>query len=754
MNWNILEKNYNKDDYIKNETIFALANGFLGIRGSFDEGNIIGHDGTYINGFYELNDIKYGEKFKGYPSQGQTMVNVANTKRVNIFFDDEKFDLNTGEIIEYERNLDMREGILKREIKWRSSQGKIIRLIFERFVSFKEKGLIFYKYNIIPLNGSVKVSFESILDGGIRNYSNPDDPRVASTSETVFETIENKTLDDDLYIYQRTKRSKKEYGVYLKHRILKGDLTRKRYYSKDDSSSIIFDFNLRRNESVSIIRNAFYSLGGLNFKLFEYLKEKSEEAYENGYDYYLDYQKKYYSDFWNNCNVEIEGDDKLLQGIRFNMFHILNSTGKDGITNIAAKGLTGEGYEGHYFWDTETYILPFFIYTNPEIAKKLIEFRYNTLDKAKERALQMNHKKGALYPWRTINGYECSSYFPAGTAQYHINCDIAISIKRYFESTNDEDLLVKFGAEILFETSRLWMDTGFFIDGEFRINGVTGPDEYTAIINNNYYTNIMVSESLKFSVYVYNFLKKNYNKEFIKLINKIDLMEEEVEEWINASENMFLPYDKKLQINAQDDSFLSKPVWDLEKEKNFPLLLHYHPLVLYRYQVCKQADLILAEVLLNYKFDKKQIKKDYDYYEKITTHDSSLSTCIFSIAANYIGYLEKAYNYFMMTARTDLDNHHGNTKDGIHAANMAGTWLGLTMGFGGMKVYNDNIYFEPKVPKAWKKYSFKILYKSRRIKVEVDKQYIKYSLEKGDPVNIYHFNKHILLQSSYKLKNR
>lgn len=746
--WKIIENNYDINNYFRNETIFALANGYLGCRGSFEEGNkFIGHDGTYINGYYEKSVIKYGEKFVGYPEETQTMVNVANSKKIEILVDGELFDLHTGNTIKYLRELDLRKGVLRREIIWESLYGKRIKVIFERLVSFENKHLIAHNIIITPLNFEGEITLKSYLDGDVSNILKTDDPRMgADFIGNIFDTREiyNKEI---MFLKQRTLKSRKKYACGVKEIFNTNNtfVVTKKVLEKSTYNEYCIES--KNQEPINLTKFCVY----YDYNNLEIEKEtinNLNEITKNGWKYYLEKQEKYLLDFWNNSNITIKGNEFLVQGIRFNMFHLLQSTGKDGKTNIGAKGLTGEGYEGHYFWDTETYILPFFLYTKPEIAKKLLEFRYNTLEEAKERAKLLKHKNGALYPWRTINGEECSSYFPAGTAQYHINADIAYAIKKYYEITGDLEFIKETGIEILIETSRLWIDTGNYNeDGKFCINCVTGPDEYTALINNNYYTNLMASENMLFAYEIIQYIEKENKEKYNNIIKKLNVSKEEINYWKKASENIFLPFDEKLKINAQDDSFLQKPYWDLEKtdKKMFPLLLNYHPLVLYRYQVCKQADLILAQCLLPEKFDKEQIKKDFDYYEKITTHDSSLSTCIFSIVANYVGYYEKSYDYFITTARTDIDDYHQNTKDGIHAANMAGTWLCIVMGFGGTKEYNNHLHFEPSLPELWEEYSFKVNFRGRRIKVIVKKDSVEYLLEKGEKLNIYHFNEKIEL---------
>ncbi len=411
----------------------------------------------------------------------------------------------------------------------------------------------------------------------------------------------------------------------------------------------------------------------------------------------------------------------MQQGLRFNIYQLLQGVGKDSISSITAKGLSGEGYEGHYFWDTEIYILPFFTLCNPKLAKQLLKYRHTILEAARKRAKELGHKKGAAFAWRTITGEECSGYFPAGTAQYHLNGDIAYSYIQYYLATGDKEFVKDFGAEVIFETARIWLEIGHFDKGLFKIDAVTGPDEYTAIVNNNYYTNVMAKNNLKYAVKWFNLLKEE-NEDYLKeLCSRIALTEEEINVFEDVYKNMYLPYDEELKINAQDDSFLSKAVWDFENtpKENYPLLLHYHPLTIYRYQVLKQADTVLAHFLMEDEADFETIKNSYDYYEKITTHDSSLSCAVYSIMASKIGYMKKAYNYFIETARLDLDNTHGNTKDGVHVANMGGTWMSIVYGFMGVRIKEDHVALNPLLPDNWNNLKFKFLYKGAVVEVNI-----------------------------------
>ncbi|WP_057978747.1 glycoside hydrolase family 65 protein [Caloramator mitchellensis] len=761
--WKIIEETFDLDNSLKNETLFSIGNGYIGMRGNFEEGlkdKRYTVEGTYLNGFYDTHQIKYGEKAYAFPEIGQTMLNVLNAKVIKVIVDDEEFNMSESIIQKYRRELDFKEATLKREVVWKTKTGKEVEIKTERLVSFNEKHLAAVRLIVRPLNFDGKIKIVSLIDGDVKNLSAEDDPRVGSgISGRPLKIDEKSAAENRLKMTAMTKNSNFKLLCIVDNIINTEDGYNTNVIEDDYKIGLIYDINANRNKEtvldkyITYATTRDYNENEAENKAVEVLNK----ATEAGFNRIKEEQGLYLKKFWDMADIEIYGDLFLQQGIRFNMFHILQSVGRDGFTNIAAKGLTGEGYEGHYFWDTEMYIIPLFTYTKPEVARKLLEYRYNTLDKARERARQMSHNKGALYPWRTINGEECSAYYPASTAQYHINADIAYAIKKYFEATGDYEFLVNYGAEILFETARIFADLGHYAEGKgFCIDGVTGPDEYTAVVNNNAYTNIMAKDHLDFAYYVSNLLKEKYENIYYKLKEKIQLDESEIAEWKRAADNMYIPYDERLKIHAQDDTFLNKKVWDFEntpKEK-YPLLLNYHPLVIYRHQVCKQADWVLALFLHGEKFDKEQKIRDYEYYEKVTTHDSSLSPCVFSIVACDIGYTEKAYEYFMRTARMDLDDHHGNTKDGIHAANMAGSWMGIVFGFGGFRIYSDKISFKPIIPGHWNKYSFKVNYKGRLIKVTVEKETVSFELIEGQGININFYEKEVELKKSELVKEK
>lgn len=755
--WEIIEDNFSPERNYHSETIFSVGNGFIGMRGTFEEGlegkDGLGAEGTFLNGVYEEGTIKYGEIAYGFPEKSQTMINAANGKKIILHLEDEIFNMRTGQLLEYKRLINMKEGILKRSLIWQSPKGKQIKLETERIVCLQRKNLAAVKYKVTPLNFDGNIKIISEIDGNLKYSSMEKDPRIGSgLEEGAFYTVDAFVKADTAALLQRTKKTMitvacvaggviktqcsfstdkyvKENSVGLEYHV-KGQKDKEIVYTK----YIVYDASCGTQES--ILDNSFNVL---------------KNAVKQGYNRLKEEQYEFLSDYWYRSDIEITGDVSLQQAIRFNLFHLLQSVGRDGKTNISAKGLTGEGYEGHYFWDTEMYVIPAFLYSKPSISRKLLEYRYSTLDKARARAREMSHISGALFPWRTINGEECSGYFPAGTAQYHINADIAHAIKLYMEVTQDYEFLLLYGAEILFETARLWADLGYFSNekgGKFCINCVTGPDEYTAIVNNNFYTNLMAKENLEYAYNTAVWIKNNHKSDYERLESLIGLEPEEIALWNIAADNMYMPYSEKHSIHPQDDSFLEKEVWDFENtpKENYPLLLHYHPLVIYRHQVCKQADVVLALFLLGNKFSHEQKRKDYDYYEKVTTHDSSLSTCIFSIVANDIGYHKKAYDYFIKTARMDLDDYQGNTHHGVHTANMAGSWMCIVNGFAGMRVYNDVLSFKPYIHNGWEKYSFKITYRGSIIKLTINSIETIYELLEGKELEIIHRDKHFMLK--------
>ena len=738
--WKISDKDFRKEIKLK-ETLFTLANGYLGVRGNFEEGlpqDIQSTRGSYINAFYESEEIQYGEKLFGFPDKSQSIVNIIDAQTLHINIGDETFSLFEGEVLDYTRSVDFRKGVASRSVHWKSPKGQEVKIHFKRLVSFEIKELFLIHLEIESVNYTGEISITSLVDGDVSNMVSEDDPRVGSSSAKSLAVRQICQEETSSFVCAQTHNTKQVVVCGARHQSV-SDYTEK-VCKSEEKVTHTFALQVKEGNSVSLTKYAVFTDSRRHQDPLEQNKALLAELATTDFAGYAAKQKAYLENFWSNADVCIQGDEQLQQGIRFNMYHLLQSVGKDSVSNIAAKGLSGEGYEGHYFWDTEIYILPFFLFTNPDLARNLLDYRYSILESARKRAHEMGHKNGVLYPWRTIGGDECSPFFPAGTAQYHINTDVAYSIIQYLETTEDTDFLMEKGMEMLIEISRLMFEIGHFRrDGKFCIDAVTGPDEYTCIVNNNYYTNAMTKHLFLKTVQFFNQLEENYSADLKQLTDKLQLKENEIADFKKAGEATYLPFDEGLQIHPQDDSFLNKAIWDFENtpEEKYPLLLNYHPLTLYRYQVCKQADTILAHFLLDSEEkDAKVLKNDFNYYEKITTHDSSLSTCIFSIMSNRVQQYDKAYQYFMNTARLDIDNLHHNSSDGIHTACMGGSWMSIVFGFAGMRMSNGTLSFRPHLPEKWDSLQFNISFKGRKLRCLMSKEETKFELLEGKPIQI------------------
>lgn len=737
-----------QEDLLLGETLFHNANGYLGVRSNFEEDYPEGYQsirGQYVNGFYDIAPMPQAEKLCGLIEEKQTILNVADTQGIRMVVDGEEFSLFTGKVLQKNRILNMKAGVTIREIVWESPEGKQIELIIKRMASFSILPLFLIEYQVTPLNFTGTLQLISSHNGDVRNYFDPSDPRVAGEARQYMTLEEIIKEEEGSYIVSRTANSDLKLCSGVQHRIscayegahiVDEHTVTKIFHCKGEAGKPIT--LLKYTVICDSLRYPSPAVKAVHI-MNEILLKPVAEIYRE--------QKEYLQKYWQRCGIEIFGDDEVNQAVRYNLYQLIQSAGKDAMSNIAAKGLSGEGYEGHYFWDTEMYIQPFFTITMPEISKKLIEYRYTILELAKENARALGHKKGALYPWRTIMGKECSGYYPSGTAQYHISGDIAYSVIAYYLATNDISLILDYGAEIVFETARLWIDTGTYVKEAFCIHEVTGPDEYTCMVNNNYYTNALAKYNLEWAVRFYELLQ---GKEvFQELCAKIHLSPDEIKAFDRAADSMYLPYDVELGINPQDDSFLQKKKWDLSsiKETEKPLLLHYHPLHLYRHQICKQADTVLAHFILEDMQDMVTIRKSFEYYETVTTHDSSLSTCIFSIVASKLGLKEKAFAYFGESAKLDLFNTHRNTKDGIHTANMGGTYMAVVYGFSGLRIKETGLSLFPELPDAWEGYRYRFTYCNTRLEVEVQKEFCRLRLVDGGSVWVKVYENLYLLET-------
>ena len=767
--WRWVEARFAPEFVAQSETTFSTANGYLGMRGGFQEGAPAFLHGTFINGFYETWPIPYGEKAYGFAKTGQTMVNVPDGKIIRLYVDDEPFDIERSNLLRYERALDFRRGTYERETLWETPSGKQILLRVSRLVSFSERHVAAMNFDVTVLNArapivlvSELVNHEAILaansemagGAGVAAPPKEDDPRLAkSFKERVL--VADKTQVDALRVVMgyRTKSSGMTLACGMEHVVETDNAYTAKSSCPDNCGQVVFSIDAEPNKPFRLVKYLTYhtSKSVTPEELRGRAVRTLERTVRNGFERLLADQQAFVSDFWERCDIQVSGPNvhpRLQQVLRWNLFQLLQATGRVENAGVPAKGLTGQAYEGHYFWDMEIYVLPFLIYTAPRVARNLLIFRYNMLDKARERARELD-QKGALFPWRTISGEEASAYYAAGTAQYHINAAVAYSIKKYVEVTGDDEFLRAYGAEILVETARLWYDLGFFSErqgGKFCIHGVTGPDEYTTVVNNNAYTNMMARENLWYAARVVDMLRENDKKAFTQLTHLTSLDPSEAAEWKRAGDNMFIPYDERTKINPQDDDFLDREVWDLSATPadKFPLLLHYHPLVIYRRQVIKQADLILAMFLLGNEFSLEQKKRNFDYYDALTTGDSSLSACIQAIVACEIGYDETAIKYLRYAVLMDLANVGGNVRDGVHIASIGGTWMAVVYGLAGMRDYGGNLSFDP--TRFIEKLRFPLTYRGQQLEVHIEFGRVTYTLIEGEGLTILHRSEPVQLK--------
>jgi alpha,alpha-trehalose phosphorylase len=743
--WRMIERQFYPKFIPQTESFFSIGNGYIGMRGNFDEGRPYFQNSTMINGFYESWPIVYGEEAYGFAKTGQTIVNVPDCKIIKLYIDDEPFYLPRAALDKYERVLDMKSGFLTRDIIWETPYGKKVSINSKRLVSFKDRHLAVISYEVTLLNADAPVAISSEMVIHKNDQEEEYDPRTTYGFKTnVLDNVYHGC--DDLRIIQgyTTKSSRMNLACGMDHIIETECPYTSKYDCRDGSGKVVFNIHGKKGKTFRILKYISYATSPKTHPrdLGERCIWTMNRSIEAGFDEVVDEQKKFMKEFWKKGDIQIKGYASMQQAIRFNLFHMLQAAGRTEDSGVPAKGLTGLGYEGHYFWDSEIYIMPFFMYTFPRVARNLLHFRYTMLDQARKRAQVVGHR-GALFPWRTINGEEASSYYAAGTAQYHINADIMYALKKYVDVSGDENFLLDYGAEMLVETARMWHDLGFYSSdkgNKFCIDGVTGPDEYNTVVNNNTFTNLMARENLWYAAKVVRMMRKKHHDKFLTLKHRTNLKPGEVSSWQKAADSMYLPYGNNLKILPQDDGFLEKKKWDLNKipPEKFPLLLHFHPLVIYRHQVIKQADVVLALFLLGNEFDLEAKRRNFDYYDKLTTGDSSLSVSIQSIIAFELGNMEKAEEYARYSLMMDLGDIGGNVKSGLHMASMGGTWMAIVNGMGGMRDYDGQISFRPKLPKKIRLLRFRLTIRGQTIEIKMEPEQVTYRLVEGSDIELQH----------------
>jgi alpha,alpha-trehalose phosphorylase len=746
--WAVRETELHLDTLAQSESVFALANGHVGLRGNLDEGEPYGIPGTYLGGFYEVRPLPYAEAGFGYPEDGQTVVNVTNGKIIRLLVEDEPFDVRYGVLHSHERVLDLRAGVLRRTVEWESPTGRRVRVCTTRLVSFTQRAVVAIEYVVEALEDEFPVVLQSQLVANEPGPSASNDPRAAAALASPLVSEEFGQHDNRAILVHHTRESGLRMAAAMDHLVQGPDATAAVCEAFDDLARVQVTADIAPGRPLRIVKLLTYGWSAQRSgpALRDQVAAAAAGAIHTGWEGLLEEQRTYLDDFWERSDVEIEGDSELQQAIRFGLFHTLQAGARGEQRAIAAKGLTGPGYDGHTFWDTEMFVLPVLTYTAPRAAADALRWRHQTLDLARDRARTLG-LQGAAFPWRTIRGHECSSYWPAGTAAFHINADIADAVFRYQSATEDAEFEHSVGVELLVETARLWRSLGHHdTTGAFRIDGVTGPDEYSAIADNNVYTNLMAQRNLTAAA--------DAVERHPRRGAELGVDQEEAASWRDAAARMVIPYDEALEVHPQAEGFTRHQMWDFERTgpDQYPLLLHFPYFDLYRKQVVKQADLVLALYTCGDSFSVEEKLRDFEYYERLTVRDSSLSASTQAVIAAEVGHVELAYDYFGEAALMDLDDLEHNTRDGIHIASVAGSWLVAVAGFGGMRDLGGELSFTPRLPGAITALTFRLAFRGRRLRVEVDHQRARYHLLEGEELEISHHGERVTLGPGQPVK--
>ncbi|MGI5181133.1 glycoside hydrolase family 65 protein [Dactylosporangium sp. CA-152071] len=732
--WAVRETELDLDDLEQTESLFALSNGHVGLRGNLDEGEPFGLPGTYLNSFYEERPLPYAEAGYGFPEEGQSILNVTNGKVFRLLVDDEPFDVRYGNLLSHERVLDLRAGTLRRDVDWMSPAQQRVKVSTTRLVSLEQRSIAAFLYEVEPVDGPARVIVQSELVANEDIPQTSKDPRVAAALGHALEPEEHTASGLNGQLLHRTKASWLRLGAEMDHEVDAPVPVRSHTEAREDWARTTFACELQPGQRLRIVKYLAY--GWSSQRSRQAIRDQVHGAIAGarlgGWDGLVAAQRRFLDGFWAQADVEVEGDAEIQQAVRFALFHLMQAGARAEARPIAAKGLTGRGYDGHVFWDTEGFVLPVLTYTHPQAARDGLRWRHDTLQLARDRAAQLG-LSGAAFPWRTIRGQECSAYWPAGTAGFHVNAAIAAAAVRYVQATGDTAFEADFGLELLVETARLWRSLGHHDrHGVFHIDGVTGPDEYSAIADDNIYTNLMAQQNL---VAAAGAAERHPDE-----ARAIGVDDEEIASWRDAAARIHLPYSNELRVHEQSAGFTRHQEWDFEHtpDDHYPLLLHYPYFDLYRRQVVKQADLVLAMHWRGDAFTAEEKARNFAYYDERTVRDSSLSACTQAVMAAEVGHTELAYDYLGEAAFVDLYNLQHNSGDGLHMASLAGTWLALVAGFGGMRDHGGELSFMPRLPDRLDRLSFAITCHGAILRVTVDHEEATYQLDSGEMTLRHH----------------
>lgn len=748
--WSI-SRDAGRDETGAQDTVFSLGNGFLGCRSAqIGLGEQVG--GTFINGLHETWQIRHAEGAFGLAETGQTMISAPDFRTLRVFINDEALEIGRTEMLRDDLRLDFRDGALLATTVWRTAEGHRVAVTARTMISFSDRHLALQDLHVRLLDAPANVIVQSSLIGyrSQRPVASPGeldgsgsaaDPRRAEeASVNPLVPAGHRRDGARMGISYDVAGSGMSVAAMVEHQVTTTgggtplvDLTRT---VSEERAEEVATARLDAGQGLRVAKFAVFHCSRRHPA--EEMLQRAHRALNHlvprGIDEHFRTQRDFMAAYWERSDVVVDSADKALQRkIRWNLFQLAQASARADGMGISAKGVSGNGYSGHYFWDTEIYVLPFLTYTNQQWARNTLRARVAMIPAAKRRARIMN-EDGLLFPWRTINGEEASAYYPAGTAQYHINADVVYSLNRYVTAVEDDEFLIAGGAEILVGTARMWSSLGFWRGGgdseRFHIHGVTGPDEYTAVVNDNLYTNVMARFNLRRSAQLLGEFAQRHPKAYADLAKRLNLQPEELSSWEHAASCIHIPYSERVGIHPQDEHFLNREVWDLENTgaDKRPLLLHYHPLVIYRFQVIKQADTVLALWLRSSDFTAEQKLADFNYYDPLTTGDSTLSATVQSILAAEVGYRDLAWEYFEHALNVDLENLHGNTADGVHVASTGGVWAALVYGFAGLRDDDDRLCFDPRLPEEWNSMSFALAWHGTSIRITLRQDSIDFTL--------------------------
>ncbi len=751
-NWSIIEEGFDANRIKSSESLFSIGNGAMGQRANFEElYSGATFQGSYIAGVYYPDKTRVGWWKNGYPEYFAKVLNAPNWIGINVLINEEQLDLFTcKKIKKFRRELNMKEGWLSRSFTATLQNNIEIKVETKRFLSLDldEVGAIHYQITLI--NSDAKITFQPYLDAAITNEDTNWDDKFWDTQQVIHENhqafIQSKTMKTDFNICTFM-----ESKVFING---KSVLIEPNIEADANYAYFSYEYDVKQGETYTINKFGGYTVDRNHDKpqLVSAAKTALQKATSLGFNVMLENQKNAWANIWKTSDITISGDVKAQQGIRFNIFQ-LNQTylGKDARLNIGPKGFTGEKYGGSTYWDTEAYCIPFYMATkNQEVARNLLEYRYNHLEKAIENAKKLGFKNGAaLYPMVTMNGEECHNEWEITFEEIHRNGAIAFAIFNYHRFTGDYSYIPEKGLEVLIGIARFWQQRATFSSAKnkYVILGVTGPNEYENNVNNNFYTNYLAQWCIKYAIENINKIKAEFDTDYTRIMNKAKLSNAEMEKWKVVADNMYFPFSEEHNIYLQQDGFLDKElitVGDLDKSQR-PINQKWSWDRILRSPYIKQADVLQGFYFFEDQFSTDELEHHFDFYEPFTVHESSLSPCVHSIQAAKLGRMEQAYEFYLRTSRLDLDDYNHEVEEGLHITSMAGTWMSIVEGFGGMRVVNNTLSFTPKIPKQWEAYSFKVNFRNQIIKVNVHQNETNFELEGDDELQILVNNKTVTI---------